>query len=70
MKLMDRASVMLCALLLIFAGCVREDLVVQVDKDEENDVVISTELSNGRVQCIAEDSRGFMWIGTFRGLNR
>ena len=70
MKLMDRASVILCALLMLFAGCDQEGMVVQVDKDEENDVVISTDLSNGRVQCIAEDSRGFMWIGTFRGLNR
>ena len=40
------------------------------DKDEEHDLVLAQELSNGRVQCIAEDAAGQMWIGTFRGLNR
>ena len=40
------------------------------DKDEEHDVVVAQELSNGRVQCIAEDANGQLWIGTFRGLNR
>ena len=40
------------------------------DKDEEHDVVVAQELSNGRVQCIAEDEAGQLWIGTFRGLNR
>ena len=40
------------------------------DKDEEHDVVVAQELSNGRVQCIAEDGAGQLWIGTFRGLNR
>ena len=32
--------------------------------------VISTELSNSRVSAIAEGSQGYIWIGTFRGLNR
>ena len=40
------------------------------DKDEEHDVLVAHELSNGRVQCVAEDHNGQMWIGTFRGLNR
>ena len=40
------------------------------DKDEEHDLVVAQELSNGRVQCIAEDAAGQLWIGTFRGLNR
>lgn len=32
--------------------------------------VISSDISNSKVNCIAEDRRGFIWIGTFRGLNR
>ena len=40
------------------------------DKDELHDLVVAHELSNGRVQCVAEDNNGQMWIGTFRGLNR
>ena len=43
---------------------------VNRDKDEEHHVVVAQELSNGRVQCIAEDEAGQLWIGTFRGLNR
>ena len=40
------------------------------DKDEEHDLVVAQELSNSRVQCMAEDAAGQLWIGTFRGLNR
>ena len=40
------------------------------DKDEEHSLVVAQELSNSRVQCIAEDATGQLWIGTFRGLNR
>ena len=40
------------------------------DKDEEHSLVLAQELSNSRVQCIAEDASGQLWIGTFRGLNR
>ena len=40
------------------------------DKDEEHDLVVAQELSNSRVQCIAEDAAGQLWIATFRGLNR
>ena len=40
------------------------------DKDEENDLVVTQELSNSRVQAIEEDASGQLWIATFRGLNR
>ena len=41
-----------------------------MDKDEEHGLVVAQELSNSRVQCIAEDATGQLWIATFRGLNR
>ena len=40
------------------------------DKDEEHGLVVAQELSNSRVQAIAEDATGQLWIATFRGLNR
>ena len=40
------------------------------DKDEEYGMVVAQELSNSRVQDIAEDATGQLWIATFRGLNR
>ena len=69
MKLINRICFLSC-ILFSLASCTEESSVMQVDKDEENEVVISNELSNGRVQCMGEDANGFMWIGTFRGLNR
>jgi signal transduction histidine kinase/ligand-binding sensor domain-containing protein/DNA-binding response OmpR family regulator len=41
-----------------------------LDKDEEHGLVVAQELSNSRVQAIAEDATGQLWIATFRGLNR
>ena len=40
------------------------------DKDEQQSLVVAQELSNSRVQAIAEDASGQLWIATFRGLNR
>ena len=52
-------------------GCRRQDCQdSNRDKDEEHSLVLAQELSNSRVQCIAEDASGQLWIGTFRGLNR
>lgn len=31
---------------------------------------VSTSISNGIVNCITQDADGFIWMGTFRGLNR
>ena len=56
--------------LLFLAGCQKTEPQQQRDKDEENGFVVAQELSNSRVQCIAEDKAGQLWIGTFRGLNR
>ena len=60
---------MACAVVIL--SCQHHDSPdVNRDKDEEHDVLVAHELSNGRVQCVVEDHNGQMWIGTFRGLNR
>ena len=51
-------------------ACQHAATTQQRDKDEEHGFVIAQELSNSRVQCMAEDATGQLWIGTFRGLNR
>ena len=57
-------------LTLVLLSCQKTEPQQQRDKDEENGFVVAQELSNSRVQCIAEDESGQLWIGTFRGLNR
>ena len=57
-------------LALVLLSCQKTEPQQQRDKDEENGFVVAQELSNSRVQCIAEDKTGQLWIGTFRGLNR
>ena len=60
---------MFCAAMML--ACQRQGTDnANIDKDEEHDLVVAQELSNTRVQCIAEDAAGQLWIGTFRGLNR
>jgi len=62
----------ICSLLLIYAFLF---LLPQTSFSQISDTRfrrISNEqgLSNSTVQCIFQDSRGFMWIGTIDGLNR
>ena len=57
-------------LTMVLFSCQKTEPQQQRDKDEENSFVVAQELSNSRVQCIAEDESGQLWIGTFRGLNR
>ncbi|MBO7130047.1 MAG: response regulator [Prevotella sp.] len=60
----------LLMLALTIFGCRKTEPTQQLDKDETQGFVVAQELSNSRVQCIAEDASGQLWIGTFRGLNR
>ena len=60
----------LICLVLLMVACQKKEQQQQRDKDEEHGVVVAQELSNNRVQCIAEDATGQLWVGTFRGLNR
>ncbi|HAT62916.1 MAG TPA: hypothetical protein DCS83_10345, partial [Prevotella sp.] len=57
-------------ILLSCVSCYTKDDNCKIDQDAENNLVISKDLSNSRIQCIAQDSSGYIWIGTFRGLNR
>ena len=57
-------------MILLIQACQKSTPQQQLDKDEELSMVVAQELSNSRVQCIAEDKAGQLWIGTFRGLNR
>lgn len=56
--------------LLLCTSCYIKEDKFKIDQDAENNLVISKDLSNSRIQCIAQDSNGYIWIGTFRGLNR
>ena len=60
----------LLVLLTLVVSCSHENQKTAKDKDAENSLVISNELSNKHVTAMVEDSRGYIWIGTFRGLNR
>ena len=61
---------LIATLVAIFSGCSKRGEKENIDKDVERDLVVSNEVSNSRVSCITEDRRGYIWIGTFRGLNR
>ena len=59
-----------CMIAVTLTACQKQVSHEQLDKDEANGYAIAQELSNRRVQCIAEDASGQLWFGTFRGLNR
>ena len=59
-----------CMIAATLTACQKQESHEQLDKDEANGYAIAQELSNRRVQCIAEDASGQLWFGTFRGLNR
>ena len=70
-----RKSILLIMVDFVCAGmmlsCQQEDRPDgNLDKDEEHGLMVAQELSNSRVQAIAEDATGQLWIATFRGLNR
>jgi len=52
--------------LLLNTSCGRH----QQHQSESDSQSISTSVSNQNVNTIAEDASGYIWLGTFRGLNR
>lgn len=61
-------------LLLAFISCTthipHDNAETDTDFPTEEEVIISPQISNQRISGIAEDADGYIWISTFRGLNR
>ncbi len=53
----------------IFLTCYLSNAILS-QKLRFDHLTIANGLSNGRINCIAQDSTGFIWIGTQDGLNR
>jgi len=51
--------------IMVFVGCSEKKKSFLRD-----DVLVSTEISNHRILDIAQDSCGYIWLGTYRGLSR
>lgn len=54
-------------ILLLCLSCSRSEIA---DIPAATSPVISEDISNNKINAIAEDSDGHIWIGTFRGLNK
>src|SRR3712207_6569224 len=39
-------------------------------KEQKRNPIIADNISNHHINAFAEDSKGHIWIGTFRGLNK
>jgi len=55
---------------ILTSACQREEQTAINDTNAEKEVVLSTHISNKKVNGICEDQYGQIWIGTFRGLNK
>lgn len=55
---------------ILTSACQREEQTAVNDTNAEKEVVLSTHISNKKVNGICEDQYGQIWIGTFRGLNK
>ncbi len=56
-------------LLCLLTACREADDIPQ-ESVAPIDVLVSNELSNQRIMSIVQDQRGYIWIATYRGLNR
>lgn len=56
-------------MLLIFCG-IRSETIAQTPTPQPNHLTVEEGLSHNWVRSIIKDSKGFMWFGTFNGLNR
>lgn len=58
----------LCAILL--SACSSDKIDEQRDNHLPIDFRVSSTLSNLRIEAVTQDSLGYLWFGTYRGLNR
>jgi len=56
--------------LLLLTACQRPNDNIQSDTTPQISVQVSSEISNHRIQAIVQDQHGYIWIATYRGLNR
>lgn len=57
-------------MLSLFVASCHQGLPDSMQTEDTGAPVIASTLSNQQVNTFAEDSKGYIWIGTFRGLNR
>jgi len=57
------------ALIILFCSCNHADAVVAPASHIDR-ISLKEGLSNSEVRCIFQDRRGFLWFGTYDGLNR
>ncbi len=69
-KLMTLMKQHLLALVLLPLVCCTRTEYNSMVRERLDSPVISNDISNNRVTSFAEDARGHIWIGTFRGLNK
>ena len=69
-KLMTLMKQHLLALVLLPLVCCTRTEYNSMVRERLDSPVISNDISNNRVTSFAEDARGQIWIGTFRGLNK
>lgn len=65
---MKTRILILCFIFVSFLSCTKNR--TEVNQGCAEHMLVSADLSNHRIMAMAEDSAGYMWIGTFRGLNR
>lgn len=58
-------------LLILFAvGCGRQAISPETESGQQEEFTVSSSISNKKVNCIAQDADGCIWLGTFWGLNK
>lgn len=67
---MTRRNYLFLSLLLILISCARHTEPIHPLCNTEAFIVWSDDLSNQQVSCFGEDGFGYVWIGTWRGVNK
>lgn len=65
-----KRSIFLLIFLFLLTACQQSADQNQTDTTNLTSVQVSTEISNHRIQAIVQDHHGYIWIATYRGLNR